>query len=302
MDLYLLNELNKLEANGGGSSGSASGSMFLPPDIGADAVDVNSWPMITRLNDRQQTDNWSWTSSSPYTSFYTYGGNGRNDAEFGVYDAIGASYTENGSMDNWTTGTNVNVEFSNGGQNVGCVLHHNTKWSGSNYGPYRTSVMWLKNCSGTTRSFTAYGRFSSQWNSGYEGSSIWIGQPNNADKASVTSVDWSRDSYTGSTTDWQGNVTRGSIPNGVTICILGMNSLYYHQDSSNLASWQDNHMIYNLSGRWDEGWRPDYNMYKTCLLARDGNWNASGGAWNYDHSHRVRNLYRLCAYQFPETP
>ena len=61
--------------------------MFLPnhPTTG----DETTWPYITRVGDRQQTDNWTWSSSSPYTSFYTYGGAGKSDAEFGVYNAIG---------------------------------------------------------------------------------------------------------------------------------------------------------------------------------------------------------------------
>ena len=123
MDLYLLNELNKLEASGGGSSGGASGSMFLPPDIGADPKDVNSWPLITRVNDREGTDNWGWSSSSAYRDFYTYGAAGQDDAEWGVYDCLGAAYTSNSRMDNWTTGTNTQVMYSNGGQSVGALTH-----------------------------------------------------------------------------------------------------------------------------------------------------------------------------------
>lgn len=304
MDLYLLNELNKLEAGGGGSSGAAAGSMFLPPNIdGLTPNDVNSWPMITRVGDRQQTDNWSWTSSSPYRSFSTYGGQGGDpDAEFGVYDAIGAAYTENNQMDNWTAGPNPQVMFSNGGAHVGGVQSYNAKWSGSNYGPFRTSVMWLKNTSGSTQNLTVYGRFSSYWSSGHEGASLWIGTPNSADKSAVSSISWQRDSYSGGTTDWQANPTTSSIPDGYTVCVLGMNSMYYHQDTSNLGSWQDNHFIFNLESYWNSGWRPDYDMYKTCLLARDPDWNVSNGAWSYDDRYRVRNLYRLCAYEFPETP
>tara|TARA_B100000035_G_scaffold190923_1_gene163006 strand:+ start:2144 stop:3052 length:909 start_codon:yes stop_codon:yes gene_type:complete len=302
MDLYLLNELNKLEAGGGGSSAS-TGSMFLPAsDPQNYPNDVNSWPIITRINDRDQTDNWAWSSNSPYTSFYTYGANGSNDAEFGVYDCIGASYTENTQMDNWTTGTNVQMFYSNGGDNAGNINHHNTKWSGQSYPCYRTSLMWLRNKSGSTQNLTVYARMSSNWSSGHDGASMWIGKPNSADKGQVSSINWQSDTYTGTTTDWQANPSTSSIGNDVTVCVLVMHTLYYHQDSSNLASWQDNQSIFELQSLWNNGWRPDYNMYKTCLLARDYNWNVSGGAWGYAHANRVRNLYRLCDYEFPETP
>ena len=79
-----------------------------------------------------------------------------------------------------------------------------------------------------------------------------------------------------------------------------MHSLYYYQDSSNVAGWQDLSSFYNQYDLYNQGWRPDYNMYKTSLLARDADWNSSGGDFSYSHSNRVRNLYRMCAYNYPK--
>ena len=45
--------------------------MFLPNDANGD---TSVWPYITRVNDRQQTDNWTWSLAAP-TLLYTYGGN-----------------------------------------------------------------------------------------------------------------------------------------------------------------------------------------------------------------------------------
>jgi hypothetical protein len=297
MDLYLLNELNKLEAGGAGSSGASSGSMFLPPDLdGTTPNDVGSWPIITRASDRAQTDNWGWTSTSPYEAFYTYGGNNDKDAEHGVLDCLHAGYTENNKLDNWTTGTEPALAYSLDGAHVGTQTHYSTKWSGADYGPFRTSIMWLRNMSGSTiNSAQVWGRYSSHYQSGHDGASIWIGKPNSAAKGSVTSMNWTRDSYTGSAQEWNGSVSMSSVTNGQTICVLGMNTMYYHQDSANVASWQDTNIFYNLQTLWNQGFRPDYNMYKTSLLARDGEWNS------FQNSNRVKHLYTMCAYEYPET-
>ena len=298
MDLYLLNELNKLEA-GGASSSSEAGSMFLPNDANGD---TSVWPYITRVNDRQQTDNWTWSSSSPYTSFYTYGGNGNQDAEFGVFNAIGKPYTEDNQRTSYDNGGPPELGYIHGGRHGGPFSMYNTRWNGTSYPPFRTTIMWLKNTTTGNLSMNLYGSMSSNWNSGHDGASMWIGEPNSADKSQVTSIDWSNTNYTGTNTDWNASVTRNNIETGKTVVCLMMHSLYYYQDSSNVAGWQDLSSFYNQHDLYNQGWRPDYNMYKTCLLARDADWNSSGGDFSYSHSNRVRNLYRMCAYNYPETP
>ena len=65
-------------------------------------VTLSVWP-YNFANDRQQTDNWTWSSSSPYTSFYTYG-NGDQDAEFGVFNVIGKPYTEDNQRTSYDNG------------------------------------------------------------------------------------------------------------------------------------------------------------------------------------------------------
>ena len=291
MDLYLLNELNKLEEGGAGSAPSSSSGLFLPNDTLGEQQVI---PCITRVNDRQNTDNWTWTSNSPWTSFSTYGGQGGdNDAEHGVYDALGKAYTNAGSRSAYDNGTRPEI-FHAVANYVGAFSSYNAKWNGSSYGPYRTNVMFWKNMSGTTRTFQAYGSYSSYWQSGHDGASIWIGKPNSTDKASVSSISWTRNDYTGSTTQWNGSVNYGSIPNGETVTVLGMNTLYYHQDSSSVGSWQDLNYFYNLTSLWNDGWRPDYDMYKTAILGRK--------VFSMSYNNRVKDLYQMCAQYFPVTP
>lgn len=297
MDLYLLNELNKLEAGGGGSSGAASGSMFLPNDANGNET---TWPFITRVNDRQQTDNWTWSSSSPYTSFYTYGANGRSDAEHGVFNAIGKPYTEDNSRGSYDNGGPPDLGFIHGGKHGGTFSMYNTRWNGTSYPCFRTTIMFLKNTTDSNLSMHLYGTMSSYWSSGHDGASIWIGEPNNADKSLVTDLDWSKQGYSSSNTDWNGDISRSGIEPGKTVVCLMMHTLYYYQDSSGVAGWQDISSFYNIDTLYGQGWRPDYDMYKTALLARDADWDSSNGAFSYDHSNRVRNLYRMCAYNYPE--
>ena len=122
----------------------------------------------------------------------------------------------------------------------------------------------------------------------------------NVNKESVTDVDWSFDSYTGSTTDWSGTANRSNVENNKTCVVLIMNSMYYYQDSSGVASWQDLATFSSFHNVWNLGFRPDYDMYKTALLARDADWNSSNGSFSFEHGNRVRNLYHMCAYNYPE--
>ncbi len=297
MDLYLLNELNKLEA-GTSSSGGSAGSMFLPNDASGNTT---TWPFITRVNDRQQTDNWNWSSSSPYASFSTYGGYGEGDYEFGVFNAIGKPHTEDNQRTGYDNGGPPELGFIHGGKHGGTFSMYNTKWTNQSYPPFRTTIMWLKNTTSGNLNMNLYGKMSSNWQSGHDGAMIGIGTPNSADKSQVTSVSWVYQGNTSSNTDWSGSITKNSIPAGVTVVCLMMHTLYRYQDSSNVAGWQDLSTFYNIDSLYSQGFRPDYNMYKTSLLARDADWGASGGAWSFSHNNRVRNLYRMCDYNFPET-
>ena len=291
MDLYLLNELNKLES-GTSSGGGESSGMFLPQDINAEDTCI---PMITRVLDRENTDNWRWDSSSPYTSFYTYGGGGDNDAEFGFWSALGKGYLEATKREAHDSGTEPALLFSAGGYYIGAFGGYGTRWAGQSYPPFRVSAMFWKNATNSSVNLEAQCNFSSNWSSGHDGSSLWVGKPNSTDKASTTGMSWYNDSYTSSATNWGGSVST-SIEAGQTAIVLGMNTLYYHQDSHGLASWQDLHQMKNLAAIWSAGFRPDYDMYRTALLGQDTA-EAAG------YGNRASQVYRMCAHYFPsETP
>jgi hypothetical protein len=267
--------------------------MFLPQDINAEDTCI---PMITRALDREQSDNWRWQGSSPYTSFYTYGAAGENDAEFGFWSALGKGYLEATKREAHDSGTEPALLFSAGGHYIGTFAGYGARWTGQGYPPFRVSVMFWKNTTNSTLTLNAQCNFSSNWNSGHDGSSLWVGKPNAVNKANVTDISWHSDTYSGSATNWGGSVSRSGIQPNETVIVLGMNSFYYHQDSSGVASWQDLHQMRNLYEIWNAGFRPDYDMYRTAILGQD---TATADSYHV----RAALVYRMCAHYFPsETP
>lgn len=288
MDLYLLNELNKLES--GASSGAAVGA-FLPATAdGTIAQGEECWAMVTRVNDRQQQDNNNWSSSSPYTTFYAYL-NGSNDAEFAFSSALDmpSMYSGATSPNPYYNGSSKRIIFANGSWIGTDNIRHSP--NGSNYSHMTTGLMFVKNPTATDITVTLYANCSSQSGS-YDGCGVMVGTPNNTDKSLVTGLTWTNLwTYTSSTTSASNSFTL-TVPANKTVVVLVNASSYYWTGTTYNHYYTNRCALYGLTALKGAGLVCDLEMTQTAMQAR-----ITGQ--NYNGAYR---LWNKCANYFPATP
>ena len=297
MDLYLLNELNKLEAGGASSGPTGFAGMFLPDKQDGTKASTFVAPILTRWNARYHYDNWTWSSSGPATSFYTYMENDY-DCEF-----IAHSLTANVDQGD----TNQNSYTPGSRPELKCATHASAfTWNntvglerGNDYNPFRAVGMFVKNP--TNSSITHYFNYahSNYWSSGHDGMGFAVGIPNSTDKASVTGINWSRvEQRTGQSSYVDFHGTSVSIPANKTCILLLAATNYYWTQGSQTSYFNDLLGFYNLHNMPSSGLEWDLDMTQTVHQGRI----KLGGS-----DSRTNNFYEYwnrCAEHFPpaETP
>lgn len=263
MDIYLLNEIQKLEKGGGTTA--ASGDMFLPRAEDG-SLDDEIVPIVSRSGQRQAAYPNDWTSSYGGTTFYTY--NSDTHSQRTRFWMPSGTANKSGNNYNEFEGTAPEIIYASNNK-VGVCKSHTSMWQGSSYAPWRTSIMFIKNKGASTQSVTVYGTVSSQYSSGHDGSSMTFYTPNNANPASVSSISYSNAWSYSSTNTTYNNSGAINIPAGYTIAVVVANSMYYHQDTNSNASWHDLNGFYNLSGTFAHAdIVPDLEMTQTYLMMR----------------------------------
>lgn len=286
MDIYLLNEIQKLE----NATPSSSGSGFFLSNNATTGETV--WPIITSTNNRHNVDNMAWTTSSPFATFYAYF-NSENDSNHAAYMALQTGNFQGNNMNDHDGDSMPKVRFAHGNW-VGATGTYGTPWKGNSYPPIRCSLMFVKNPTSSSINATVNFGASCGYNSGYDGAGFAMHIPNADNKANVTSTNYYKASYLNNTVNYTQSLNQ-AIPAGRTATIVGCNTMYYHQDSQSWASWHDTHYYYNLDDMYNAGLRPDLDMYRTVLFGH--NYNVRNKA----HNARIQDFYTSCAYYFPST-
>jgi len=290
MDIYLLNEIQKLEADSG-SSAAASGDMFLRKVEGNTALhNENIVPLITRVSNRYASDGYSYSSSFAGTTYSTYQTSAHH-ARVKFWLPSGAARKDNNNVTTESEGTPTQVLYGHGNK-VGGAMSKGGYWQGNNYAPHRHSIMFIKNKGTSSKSVSIYNQYSNFWSSGHDGSSALVAIPNSSDKSSVTDVSytqlWSRSSGNGYQYTNSGSF---NLAAGRTAAVMMANSMYYHQDSASWASWHDQHWYYNLNTTFgDSDVVPDYEMTQTYLMMR-----------HYVSSYTIepRSVWNACEIYYP---
>lgn len=264
MDIYLLNEIQKLEA-GGGSSAAVSGDMFLPRNEDG-SLDKSVIPIVSRSGQRQAAYPSSWTTSYGGTTFYTYNSDAHS-MRMRFWQPSGNARKDTNDLSGFE-GTAPEIIYASNNK-VGVCKSHTSHWTGSSYAPWRTSIMFIKNKGTSNKTVTIYGSVSSQYSSGHDGSSMTYYNPNNSNPALVTGIsDANFWGYSSTSTSYNnsGSIT---IDAGKTIAVTISNSMYYHQDTNSNASWHDLNGFYSLQTTFsDPDIIPDLEMTQTYLMMR----------------------------------
>ena len=288
MDLYLLNELNKLEA--GGSSSATSTTMFPSNQLLVEAGSTDNKfciPAVTHYSSRYGSIWHNYSSGFGGTTYYTYSSDAHS-RRIRFWMPSG-SVRKDASVTTELEGSMPAVIYAKNNK----VLTHcgyGSAWNGSSYAPQRGTVMFIKNKGTTSKTITVYGQFSSQYSSGHDGSSMDVWMPNSATKSAVTSLSVTTSTYSGTTanTNFSQNVT---IPAGYTIAVVLTNSMYYHQDTNSWASWHDYNGFYNLQTTFsDADIVPDYEMTQTYLMGRH---------YTTSYSQEPHKVWNMVDHYFP---
>jgi hypothetical protein len=285
MDLYLLNELNKLES--GVSRGSAVGALLPSSADGTILQGKECWASIVRHNDRNQQDNVGFTSSGPNSTWYAYMGDA-DDAEFALASALHQDHMYGGTTarSNYYNGGVKRMVFGDGAKVGTAGLAHGKD---SSYMGFTTNVLFVKNPTASDITATVYTHFSSYWNSGYEGSGCWTAIPNSTNKAATTSLAWTQKFQTTSNSTGTTNSFSQSFPAGKTVAlVLNASDYYWTGTTYNYYMTRDT-WFYNTQFMTAAGLVCDLEMAQTAYMARIYGSNYSGGY----------RLWNECAKNFP---
>ena len=277
MDLYILNEIQKLKQGGVGSAGAASDPMGFethPVD-----TTVDGWVSFYAVNWRSHNSNANWTSTGPAGSlFYAYGNSDPNTGRFGVWNSKG--YVSN-------TGTmNVshdNIAYRHMAHSVRDTIGYGTQLHTSNttasYHPIGTNVMFIRNPTDTAITTSLNWYHTNGWSSGYEGSSVWTFTPN-GDYQTTTGGSWVQAFTKTSGESFYTATINFTVPANKTIILVGVCSSYNWTSSYQAALMQNYNMFYGINALEAQGLVCDHSMSQT--YQQYGDTNTFQNKWNSD--------------------
>lgn len=263
MRAQLLNILGQNEAALAGSSGPTDG--LTAPFYMTDDRSGNPYiiPYIHKNHNRGNNVNNNWTSSGYWTTMYgRYSGNNEAIQRYG--------YARPHIVKGQTS-----PAHRNGGQHLiqyakNSTINPSCDWKVSNnttnYGPFGTVLLFLKNTNSTQTNCTLNSYNSNYWSSGHDGGSATLYVPNSSTKSSVTSVSiqqiWSRSSGN----SYYNHSGSFNIAAGATVAIVSHVSAMYHTTFSSGGHWSYVHSINTLNQLFPAGVIPDYDMYATVFM------------------------------------
>lgn len=252
---------------------------------------------IYSYNSRYSDAYYGWTSSGPWTTFYTYGNNGQQDAEAAAWMGLGFQPNSNFGPYNSYIYNQKRIQLNTSGNNIGPQSHHDLMWVNSNtysYSPVSILMTPIRNNHPTlTKSVTINGVYSSYWSSGYDGSSSWVYIPGQTGTYSgVTSGTWSRkSSVTGNNTSGTVYSWTQSIPADTTIVVMSLASTLYYTNNGTTYSGFEMNKLYDLAATFSDPWiQVDSRMINTMLFA---DWQRYG--LTATNAYQFFKVYNACA-------
>ena len=246
MDLYILNEINKLKNGGGGggssSAGASVGEYGIETSPDSAYPSLKSWVSFYSENRRYHSDAYRWDNSFPeYGSFYAYG-NSDSDAMLGFWNSCG--FTRSGNSPN---GAGDQMSHRMVCQSlkgtVGNSTHTITMYSGEDYTPWSSNVMWVRNPTSSDVTVSLGSIYTNKWHNGYEGACLYRLIPNATAYSQVTGVNPQRVWGASGSNSWYDNRTENvTFPANKTIALLQMtNSQWWTSTNSGGMTHNVNH-------------------------------------------------------------
>ena len=257
MDLYILNEVQRLKGSGPSAESLADNPMGF--ENLEEYPNVDGWTSFWALNWRTGNSNYNWgTSHAANSSFYVYGNASAETAQALMWNSRG--FTGNGTtVSNYDCIGYQHQTHSNMKYLGYATSAHSNNTSSSN-GPFSTNVVFVRNPtkSDITTSVNFY--HSNYWSSGYEGSSVALFTPNGAKYDQTTGGTWSFPFTQTSGNSFYSDTVSITVPAGKTcILVLSATSLYW-TSSYQAGLWSNSNGIGNVDALSATGLECDHAM------------------------------------------
>lgn len=290
MDLYILNEIQKLKSGGLPSAGGVDSPYgFENSEISAD---IDGWASFWALNWRQHHDQQRWSTSAwDGTGFTVYGGNGAVDFRHAFWNSTGmmsnSTYPQQFDQMGYR-----HVAHSNH-RTLGYATQVSTMYSSTNYTPWSSNITFVRNPTDSDITVSVAGRFSNYWSNGYEGYCIFAGQPNTNTYSTTSSINWTNIVNRTSGASFYSAAGNYTFPAGKTV-ILGAMANCWDWTSSYQARMMINDNRFDNVDVWSAaGLECDHKLAQTYYQWGDSTKTPSG-----TNDNGIVNIYTKCGQIF----
>jgi len=294
MDLYILNEIQKLKSGGLPSSG-GDGTGVYGIESTETTTDLDGWVSFYGVNLRQHHDNHRWTTNNyEGATFYVYGANGASDFRLGFWNSTGdPTYGPNPNNHNSVTHRRICYATKN---NLGYSHQLSSMYSSQAYGPFSTNIMFVRNPTDTDITVNIDVYYSNGWNNGYEGSCLWTATPNTNAYSTVSSFNWNnRYNQSSGVSFYSGTGNSVVFPANTTVIVGMQASMYWWTSSYQAGLWLSDNRFTNISTLSAAGLECDHKLSQTYYSWHDYN-NRTNMRLNQDTS--IAAIYHQTAALF----
>lgn len=241
MDLYILNEVQKLKSGG---LPSATGGFGTETPIN----NQQTVAAFVSVMDRYYHQTHDWSSSLNSRTYYAY----NQDGGFYTPEMALESLRGNGRTDTSISQSGMNI--SNRGlifakhDDIGlCSTQQFAGRAASGYNPIAVVAMFIRNPTNADVTRTVYNLKTNYWEQGYEGGSSWVYTPNSTAYSTTTGGTWTNlQSRTSGNSEYNEsyNVT---VPANKTVILISLASAWYQGSWSYYTEHAFTNKFYNLN-------------------------------------------------------
>jgi hypothetical protein len=291
MDLYILNEIQKLKSGGVRSGGSATDPMGF--EEVQDDTSLDGWASFWNVNWHSSNSNINWTTTSPAGgSFYVYGNSDANNARVFLNNSRGSIYQSAAAHAGWDGMAHGHMATSTKSR-LGYICQLHSSNNSQSDGPFSTNVMFVRNPTDTAITQTIYYYHSNGWNGGQEGSSMWSFVPN-GDYQTMTGGTWTQMHSRTSGNSFYSDSGSVTIPPMTTAIIVTGATAYYWTDSYQAGLWIAGNQFYNIHNLSAAGLICDHSMSQTYQQWANSTYMSN----KYGSDTNIVNMYHACATYF----
>lgn len=244
MDLYILNEIQKLKAGG---LPTATGGFGTEKPV----ANQQTVAAFVGVMDRYYHQTHDWTSSLNGRAWYAYAQGGANDywtPEMGLEALRGHGRTDSGTLG--VAGNNISNRGLLFVKHDDIGLCTTQQWAGranSNYNPVGVVAMFIRNPTNSDVTRTVNNLKTNYWSAGYEGGSAWVYVPNSTKYSTTTGGQWTNvQSRTSSNAENDETYTI-TVPANKTVIFITLASAWYQNSWSYYTEHALTNKIYNLN-------------------------------------------------------